>query len=264
MSKSRLLENKKLFKTFRKGDAGALVEMLENERMSLFDYLMRMIGQVEKSSDTIDEVFLTITEDILADLQSFDDLRVMLYATSRRFNSDIWNADTTLLENEGIGAAFHDKGVDKEILDGLNFLQALDRAQRALKPFEREVAYLRLSAGLAMSDISDILGQPQLAIEKAYDSAMSNLVSATNFTRDQVEDGLHRMPKHPLPPRSSHATVNLSMVMEGIKTRPAGVWSIRRTVILTLIVLAVAAWYFVPSVVTEALIYTRDLLGIKY
>lgn len=264
MNKSRLLENKKLFKAFQKGDAGALVEMLENERPSLFDYLMRMIGQVEKSCDTIEEVFLTINVEILSDLQSFDDLRVMLYATARRFNADIWNADTALLENEGIGEEYQGKGVDQDILESLHFFQSLDGALRALKPFEREVAYLRLSAGLAMSDISNILANPQHLIDAAYEAAISSLVQSTSFTRDEVEDGLHRMPKHPIPPRSSHATVNLSMVMEGIKTRPAGVWSIRRTVILTVIAVGGAAWYFVPSISTKTFDYLIELLGVKF
>lgn len=258
---SRIAENKKLFRALRKGDSGALIELLENERPGLYDYLMRMTGQVQKSCDTIEEVFLSLNDSLLSEMQSFEDLRLLLYTTARKFNADIWNANTTMLENAAIGESQQGKPLDEEALLSIKFEQDLDRGLRELKPFDREVAYLRLVVGLALSDIADTLGNPVHAVEAAYDAAISSLEKATGRTREDVEDGLHRITGHPVPPRSSHATVNLSMVMEGIKTRPSGVRSAKKYIVLAVIVIVAGLWFFAPEMFEGLTEYLRSHTG---
>lgn len=260
-SASRIAENKKLFRSFRKGDSGALVELLENERSGLYDYLLRMTGQVQKSCDTIEEVFLSLNDGLLSEMQTFEDLRLLLYTTARKFNADIWNANTALLENAAIGEHLRGQPLDEDALLDVKFQQDLDRGLRGLKPFDREVAYLRLVVGLALSDIADSLGNPLHAVEAAYDAAMSALERETQRSREDVEDGLHRITRHPVPPRSSHATVNLSMVMEGIKTRPSGVWSVRRIILVVIVIVVAGLWYFVPDVFAPIFSMFRSLTG---
>lgn len=260
-SSSRIAENKKLFRSFKKGDSGAFLELLENERPSLYDYLMRMTGQVQKSCDTIEEVYLSLNEGVLSEMQSFEDLRVLLYSTARKFNADIWNADTTRLENAAIGDSMQGKAVSADALEHIKTQQDLDRALRGLKPFDREVAYLRLAVGIAFSDIADILGNPVHAVEGAYDAAMAALERETQQSRDDIEERLHGLTRHPMPPRTSHATVNLSMVMEGIKARPSGVRSLPRILLLIAIAAAVGIWIVAPEWISSVFDYVRVTMG---
>ena len=50
-------EKDKLFRLVLKGEQAALMDILEGERHELFDYLMRMTGQVTRSIESVDEVF---------------------------------------------------------------------------------------------------------------------------------------------------------------------------------------------------------------
>lgn len=260
MNPTRIADNKKLFRKFRNGEASALVEILESERQSLYDYMMRMTGQVQKSSETIEEVYLSLNEGVLTELQTYEDLRLLLYTTTRKFSADIWNANTSMLENSGILAEVESDPLGEEGLRHLKFQQDLDRGIRGLKPLEREVVYLRLVVGMAFSEISDVVGNSQDAVENAYALAVKALSESIGKNQDEIEDGLHRICKHPMPPRSSPATVNLSMVMEGIKTKPSGVWSVKRIAFMVIFAALVASWFLFPSLAQDAWEYVRNLL----
>jgi DNA-directed RNA polymerase specialized sigma24 family protein len=260
MNPTRIAENKKLFRKFRGGDASALVEILESERHNIYDYMMRMTGQVQKSAETIEEVYISLNEGVLTELQAYEDLRLLLYTTTRKFSADIWNANTSMLENSGI---LNDVGADPLTEEGLHQLklqQDLDRGIRVLKAFEREVVYLRLVVGMAFSEIADVVGNTQSAVDDAYSSAINELSQSIGKNQDEIEDGLHRICKHPLPPRSSPATVNLSMVMEGIKTKPSGLRSVKKIVALVVLAGLIAAWFLFPTLTQETLEFLRNLL----
>ncbi len=260
MNPTRISENKRLFRKFRSGQTGALLEILESERQSIYDYMMRMTGQVQKSSETIEEVYISLNEGILTELQTYEDLRLLLYTTTRKFSADIWNANTSMLENSAILANVDSDPLGEDGLRQVKFQQDLDRGIRGLKPFEREVVYLRLVVGMAFSEISDVVGNSQDAVEKSFQSAIEALSKTIGKSQDEIEDGLHRICKHPMPPRSSPATVNLSMVMEGIKTKPSGVWSMKRIIFLSLVVVLVACWFLSPSFAQSVVEYLRNML----
>jgi len=257
---ARIVENKKLFRKFLSGEGGALIEILESERHSMYDYMMRMTGQVQKSYETIEEVYVSLNEGVLAELQSYEDFRLLLYTTTRKFSADIWNANTTMLENSAIVDNLESDPLAEEGLQQLKFQQDLDRGIRNLKPFGREVVYLRLVIGMAFSEIAEVVGDTQNAVENAYNLAINDLSKAIGKNQDEIEDGLHRICMHPMPIRSSPATVNLSMVMEGIKAKPSGVWSLKRVVFLFVLVALVACWFLFPSIVIDTWNYLLNLL----
>jgi RNA polymerase sigma factor (sigma-70 family) len=261
MNPTRIADNKKLFRRYRNGESSALVEILESERQSLYDYMMRMTGQIQKSAETIEEVYISLNEDVLTELENYEDLRLLLYTTTRKFSADIWNANTSMLENGGIIQQMESDPLGEEGLRQLKFQQDLDRGIRTLKPFEREVVYLRLVVGMAFSEISDVVGNSQETVESGYAAAVKALSESIGKNQDEVEDGLHRICKHPMPPRSSPATVNLSMVMEGIKTKPSGVWSVKRIIFLVILAAVIATWFLFPSLKHDAWDYVRNLLG---
>jgi hypothetical protein len=72
----------KLFKKFKGGDDRALIDLLENERPQLYDYLMRMTGQISRSFESVSEVFQSVSEGSDKDeFDSADELRILLYTT---------------------------------------------------------------------------------------------------------------------------------------------------------------------------------------
>ena len=95
-------KQEKNFSRFKSGHASALYDLLESERPFLYDYLMRMTSQVSRSADSINEVYESLSEEVISVIESARDLRLVLYTTARRFNSDIWNAETSRLINAAV------------------------------------------------------------------------------------------------------------------------------------------------------------------
>lgn len=222
---------------FKRGDGVALLDLLEEERGPLFDYLLRMTGQVARSVETIDEVFMTLGRETLATVDTYSELRVCLFVTGRKFNADIWHADTSQLAN----LAFEVGGaVPKATSAPVDHLaQSLDRFIRGLPGVEREAIYLEAVAGFDNEERSEIMGRPAFELAEAAAKALKLLRSEFGH------ESLNHLKPHPLPQRSSHATIDLSMVMQGIKAKPAGIWSpVRLTVLLIIAGLAVLLWFF--------------------
>lgn len=247
------MAQQKLYRRFRGGDAGALSDLLEAERPVLFDYLLRMTGQVSRSAETVDEVFLSLSEEVFADLEDYRGLRVCLLMTARKFNADIWDADTAKLVNARLEAPTPEGVKDDEArLDPgelQSFLQ-LDRGLRVLPGQERECVYLRGRLGLTAAEVAEIMNLHVDQVEKSYEDGLRQLSSLPGGT-DALPKFLGRLLLHPVPHRSSHATVNLSMVMQGIKTRPVGIWSPVRLTIVALLVAAGLVAFFMPEVGTR-------------
>jgi hypothetical protein len=65
------------------------------------------------------------------------------------------------------------------------------------------------------------------------------------------ESAIQRMPAHPLPERTSQVTMNLSMVMEGIKTKPVGLRSPARLITFAAVLVLAAAYYLYPQFFKE-------------
>src|SRR5690606_33367277 len=119
----------KLFTKFRRGEMSALSELLEAEKVELFDYLIRMTGSIAVASDTIEDVFLGLADGGQYDFRTYRAFRICLYETARKFNGDKWNAETSRLENP----AYSNQGSSPD-LSSSDLLQyrALDKSLRGL------------------------------------------------------------------------------------------------------------------------------------
>jgi len=247
----------KLFRKFKGGNAAALADLLEGERMELYDYLMRMTGQVSRSAETIDEVYQSLDTETLTALGSYHELRLCLYTTARKFSTDIWNADTTKLMNSAIEVKLTsaDSQVPSELAaDGDSAEQQvawlLDRLVRSLPGREREALLLGAQRGFVPSEVGEIMGLPEHEMETLGAAVLARLTRDSQLGAHTTEH-LRRLPGHPLPVRSTQATVNLSMVMQGIKTRPVGLWSPLRVAMVAAVLVLVALWFLYPGFYTQ-------------
>jgi DNA-directed RNA polymerase specialized sigma24 family protein len=259
-NKSAEAAKDKLYKKFKSGDGGALIELLEGDRQRVFDYLMRMTGQISRSADTVDEVYQGLTEETLETVSTWAELRVVLYTTARRFNADIWNADTAKLMNFALEGP--DRTQEMEASPDLAALVAVDHAWRSLVGPEREALHLFVRVGMTPEDVSDVMGIGASEAQALAGSASRQIAAAAGaFTGGaaKLERLIDLQPLHPLPERSTQSTVNLSVVMQGIKTRPAGLWSPWRLGLLVALVAGAAIWYLKPEWIQRAKAALRAL-----
>jgi DNA-directed RNA polymerase specialized sigma24 family protein len=231
------------FRRLKSGHGVSLYDLFEAERQELYDYLLRMTGQISRSDETVDEVFQAFTEDMLETIHTFQELRVSLYVTARKFNADIWNADTSKLINLGL-EPLTSEGKSVATPD-LQKFSSIDVRLRSLPPREREILILSVRLGFKREDLRDITGFSNQDIE---DSVSHAGLAIGDF------DLLKAMPAHPLPERSRQETQNLSIVMRGIKTKPVGVWSPLRILFLFCVVLSAVLWLLYG----DAWLVTRD------
>jgi DNA-directed RNA polymerase specialized sigma24 family protein len=239
----------KLFKRFKGGDSAALIDFLENERPKIYDYLMRMTGQISRSFESVSEVFQSIADgEAKGDVDGAEELRCMLYVTARKFNADIWNAETSRLINPAIETGEEGSAARETVA-----FQALDKSLRNLKGVEREIVLLRSRCDFEFEGIAEIMTMDEADVENQFYRGMQRIDADCSGVVEQPEKMLTRMPSHPPPEHSNQATMNLSVMMHDIKTRPVRLWSPLR-VFLMLIIIASATVYFVfPGKVRELL-----------
>ena len=235
-------EREALFKRFKDGSPRALQELFAAERADLFDYLMRMTGQVSKSTDTIDELLSGLDDQSLKDIQTYSELRLMLFSTVRRFNSDAWNVDTSRL----INAALETDGAGDAARRDRVIILAVDRALRGLGAREREVVILRARARFEFPGVAAIAGIGERQAELSYADALSRLDHECPGAA-KLEEIIEMLPNHPEPLRSSQRTINLSMVMNDIKAKPVGLWSPFRLMTLIVLLLLAVSFYVAPE-----------------
>lgn len=242
----------KLYKKFKSGDLSALRDLLESERDGLYDYLLRMTGQVSRSMETTDEVFLSLNEDTLDVTDNYTELKILLYTTARKFNADIWNAETSRLKNLALeGPPGPDDGTRKAMRERA-ILSVVDRQLRTLGGRERDLLLLHGFAYFDENEISEITSLSTTEVQSLLTSGMKHLVNE-NLAFEAVTATLGLVPLHPLPPRSSQATIDLSMVMQGIKTKPEGLWSPFKLIVLLLIAAAIGLWLLNPEFIRRTL-----------
>ena len=240
----------RLFRKFQDGDMHAFADLIDAERLLLYDYLMRMTGEVSRSADTVDEVVQSLTDEILEDLSDPLALRLILFSTARRFAADIWNAETPRLVNASLEQASptEQQTEDFQHLKDLHAYRALDKALRHLVGREREVVTLRSRCSFEFHHIAELMTISTQEAEQLFLDGMQKIDAECSGAVVGPELALQRMPGHPLPDRVSQATMNLSMVMEGIKTKPVGLRSPLRIAVFACVILVAAAYFLFPEI----------------
>jgi len=136
------------------GDPGGLGAAYDRYADPLFKYCQALSGDPADAADAVQDTFV-IAATRLGGLRAPERLRSWLYAVARNESLRIVRA-----RNGGpvLAAA---SGDSADVIDGAGRgdLRALfDDAMRGLTPGEREVVELQLRAGLAASEIADVLG----------------------------------------------------------------------------------------------------------
>ncbi len=186
---------------------------------------MRMTGQMQRSLDTVDEVFLAMNARALQDLQDVRQLRVMLIKTVRKFSLDIWNAPTPMLENAAFASAAEapPRSGKKPVPPPPSQEQIFDRAFRALPASERECLWLAWNLRGAEDTIAEVTFRTKDEVRALLKQGIANIRSEAPAlaTIEPMTLGRLLVP-HPLEPEKTAVTVELSQVMRGIQEHTLG------------------------------------------
>jgi DNA-directed RNA polymerase specialized sigma24 family protein len=220
------------FKAFKSGDDDALEEILQSEKTRLFDYIMRMTGQLSRSWDATNET-INVVMPVADHEESLEDLLVVLYKTARNFSLDIWNAETSRLENGSYGTSIGGK-VDKTV----TMLLALEHIVRSLPPKQREVLILHERLGFSPDEIADITSYPIGDVEEIFAQALGVTEAALTGDAEKVPEFMTKLHAFQIPEAEEQVTQNLSMVFKDLKksskSSPGGVFKLFMGLILVM------------------------------
>ncbi len=186
--------------------------LLEEESHNLYDYLMRMTGQMERSAETCEEVVRVITKWVEQEpAVSYKLIRKKFYMTARSFNADIWQGDVENLENK---AYSDDQNANANALR-LQFL-ALEKLMNQMDGFEREIILLKVKYGFDSQEIKDLT-----KLTEDVDPVLSKSLASIQLQESgaDIRDQIAAIPLHPKPESVTHHTQALSQLMRDLKSR---------------------------------------------
>lgn len=194
------------FEQLRGGGARAWSDYIAKERPRMFDFSIRMTGQLNRSEEVVAEVASSMAP-ILTQYIALSDLRIELYRTLRNFNADIWNADVRLLANQVEG-------------------HVLEKWLQELLPQDREILLLRRVCLFSDEDAAKVLGVSENLVrdvDRRFEGG--NTPSFSSFQLFSI------------PVRSVHKTADLSVLIQDLKESRLG-WASRHRFVLSLLVSA--------------------------
>ena len=189
----------------------------ESERSLLFDYLVRMTGDVERSRSEAVDVIQAIKKS-LREPVPHQEMRCHLYRTARSFNADCWfRSPLKLLD---------------QVYLGTNRQQDLRRIETYVDQLiaaDREMTLLRYRYGFLSTEIAKIVGRPVQQVQSTINQSVLAL------RREQPDIDLNQLKQFPLFPMMEFETA--TMAIEEIVEKISKPWlrQLRKLLIWSLI-----------------------------
>ncbi len=223
------------FKDFQSGNLEALSTIISSEKVRLYDFTMRMIGQLGKSSDLMDEAIAAVEYDADSS-ETLQEFLVSLYKTTRNFGKEVWNSDTSKLEN----AAYQPSG-GKELQN----LLKLESQLRILPANQKEVILLRERYGFALDEVAEIMMVPASDVEILFAQGLTTLEENMLEHSNRLPEMILNLKPFSKPENMSPETQNLSLIMNDFKkTNKMASTTWRRVRIGCYLVILVLVWVF--------------------
>lgn len=205
---------KQKFEEYKAGDENRLGEIFASEKTRLYDFLIRMTGQISKSLDIADEAIVAVGPAL--DLEnSLEEVLVLLYKTARNFTIENWNSDTSRLENSSYTVS-PGSGGDRNSVH----LVSLEHVVRQLQPKLREVFLLHGRFGFSLDEVAVIVGNSVSDVEELFASALRVADAAMPGEADRIPELMTLMHGFSIPIDEVMETQNLSMVFKNLKKSP--------------------------------------------
>lgn len=195
-------KKERLFLQALEEESGDVIEVMELERPQLYDYLMRMTGDVTRALDTIEELYRVVAPQA-SHYKSWSQFRTLLYTTVRNFNLDAWNAETSNLENSGL----------KKITDIDLMYTKIDQYIRLLPGQHRETLICSYIYGLRPVELAKVVRRGEQIIAVDAEAILSDLSERSGMSKTDLFSRFKNFPMHQIKGVNSNNTVALSQVM---------------------------------------------------
>ncbi len=207
-----------LFEKAVKGHKKSLERLLEAEKPLFFDYALRMTGDITRSLDSVHESLISVDITALNLYKTHFSFRQAVLQNIRKRGQSLWHNDTSRLEN---GFYLRNSNPDTENLKDLHTqdpikMRDFEREYRSLSGWERETLWLKAHLDASLDQVAQIMGTTASDVEKHLVHALFRLEN--NSYGQDPESLVAQLPLHPLPAPVSNVTMDLSMVMQGIKS----------------------------------------------
>jgi DNA-directed RNA polymerase specialized sigma24 family protein len=247
------------FERYQDGDDDALITMLEIERPYLFDYLLRMTGQVEVCREAIDDSFRYLRESNEISEEPLQTALAKIYIKARNSCADVWNADTSELENIGIEAEMN---VDLEtqlsstqpsLNDKIADLRKLDASIQKMSGAIREPLILHAVVGFTGEQVAQMFGVQAEMVEARVSETLTSLSEEFEMQADYILRAIGDIPLHVVPGQTKAATIALSQMIEQVDEASKKFISWRKIflalIVMTLVVATLYSQGFFTSLI---------------
>jgi DNA-directed RNA polymerase specialized sigma24 family protein len=207
-----------LFEKAVKGHKKSLDQLLEEEKPLFFDYALRMTGDITRSLDAVQESLNAIDVTSLNLYKTYFVFRQAVLQNIRKRGQSLWHSDTSRLEN---GFYLQNTNADTENLKDFRAPEPLkirdfEREYHTLSGWGREALWLKARLDASLDQVAQVMDIKPSEVEKHLVHALFRLENHS-YGHDP-ESLVSQLPLHPLPSPVSNVTMDLSMVMQGIKS----------------------------------------------
>ena len=225
--------NLNYFNRFLEGHL-SLDEILNNEKPYLYDYIFRMCGQLQIAEKLLEESINAVKIQH-SKITSLKDLRMLLFATARSFGADVWNANTSQLQNAG----FKILSQDSESID-LFILSFVEKQLNVLSPLEKEILILEYKYAFNIEEICHIIRLPLNNVLECKNNSFKTFENKLKLSTDEIIKIIQHIPLHPLEEKSILATKAFSEILQDVKiNQQSKKFNITYIFILILIILII-------------------------
>ncbi|MFW7381068.1 MAG: sigma factor-like helix-turn-helix DNA-binding protein [Oligoflexus sp.] len=217
----------------------------ETERALLFDYLVRMTGDLERSRSEVFDVIQVIKKS-QRHQQSANETRSQMYRTARSFCADCWfRSPLKLLD---------------QVYLGTNRQQDLRRIESfldQLPPADREVTLLRYRYGFSSKEIASIVGKSIQQVQMMINQSVLAL------RREQADIDMNQIKQFPLFPLVEFETATAAI--DEIVERIPWLWQrkLGQIIFWLLLLAAIVAFYIQRPELFEDIPWIQDWLPTK-
>ena len=216
-----ILYQQELFEAFSSGDASSLTEILDVERAFLFDFILRMTGDVNLSKETVEDTYKKIlsTE---SDWESLAQIRFEVYSCARSMHPNRWNADVSKLQHPSLISIIKDPRTDKREKIKAQAYSKLNTAIGQHQALGREILLLHVRSKFTLSEIGKLIGISREESEQEYGQSIRFLRSQVPNLPNDPRKVISTLSNHPLPREEGGETTDLSGLIGGIQKRDTG------------------------------------------
>ena len=211
-----ILYQNELFESYAQGQKSKLPEILDIEKSYLYDFLIRMTGDQNRSTTVVEQVInqMLNSEDAWEQLNK---LRLNLYSKARTLMIKVWNADVTKLEHPSLIHVLRNPESDRKALKRAKAYSQLNQAISACEGYGREIVILHLRTKFTFSEIAQVMGHSRDFVEEHYSTAIKLIKSRVPNLPPDPRKAISNLDVYPFPRGKETDITDLSGLIGGIK-----------------------------------------------